>query len=208
MIFLAHTTVTYGVGDNWTHYQNGLRFLKQGKYGEALGNFNYYLYQPEMHRRMFGVAFFGRGLLFQTQGNDTQALQEFKKAVENDLHPEVKISDKAYMNIGTIFMKRKLYQDAVYAYLKALENNPGNGLAHYYLGLAHFKMGNYERAEKASREARRLGVTLTALSDELAKKGFKTDESKPEVSLNKANEPEPEASINKANEPEPEASIK
>jgi tetratricopeptide (TPR) repeat protein len=193
MIFLAHTTVTYGVGDNWTHYQNGLRFLKQGKYGEALGNFNYYLYQPEMHRRMFGVAFFGRGLLFQTQGNDTQALQEFKKAVENDLHPEVKISDKAYMNIGTIFMKRKLYQDAVYAYLKAL---------------AHFKMGNYERAEKASREARRLGVTLTALSDELAKKGFKTDESKPEVSLNKANEPEPEASINKANEPEPEASIK
>jgi tetratricopeptide (TPR) repeat protein len=194
IIFFAHTTVTDG-GDNWTHYQNGLRALKQGKYEMALKGVSYWLYQPEMHRRMFGIAYFGRGLVFQTQGNDTQALQEFEMAVKNDLHPEVKISDKAYMNIGTIYMKRKLYDAAVSSYIKAVESNPDNGLAHYYLGLAYFDLGDYERAVKASVEAKKLGITFTALSDNLAKKGIKNHEPKPESSINKTNESEPESSI-------------
>jgi tetratricopeptide (TPR) repeat protein len=80
-------------------------------------------------------------------------------------------------------MKKKMYKDAAYAYLKAVQSNPENGLAHYYLGLAYLRMGDYERADKASAEAKRLGITFMALSDKLAKKGAKIDEPKPEVSI-------------------------
>lgn len=169
IVIVTLPAAVYG-GDNWTHYENGLRFLKQGRYDAALNNFSYYLHQPEMHRRMFGVAYFGRGLLFQALGNNTKALQEFQKAIENDLHPTVKVTENAYMNIGTIMMKKEMYQDAVNAYTKAVESNPNNGFAHYYRGLAYFKVGDYERAEKASEEAKRLGVEFTALKDKLAEK--------------------------------------
>jgi len=180
ILILAQTTDIFGAGDNWAHYEDGLRFMKQGNYDAALNNFSYYLYQPEMHRHMFGIAYFGRGLLFQARGNDSKALQEFKKAVENDLHPTVKISDKAYMNIGTIYMKQKAYEDAAKAYSNAVTSKPENGLAHYFLGLARFEMGDYESAEKESEAAKRLGVPFTALSDQLAQKkgGEKEDHEK------------------------------
>jgi tetratricopeptide (TPR) repeat protein len=128
---------------------------------------------------MFGVAYFGRGLYYQTLENYTQALNEYRMAIKNDLHPTVKISVKAYMNMGTIYMKLKSYQDAVNVYLKAVKIKPGNGLAHYYLGLAYFKIGDYEKAEKESVEAKSRGVTFTALSDKLAKEGV-LREKKPE----------------------------
>jgi tetratricopeptide (TPR) repeat protein len=208
ILILTHTNVTYGYRiDNWGHYKKGIELMKKGEYDRALNEISYYLHQPKMHRHMFGVSYFGRGLVFQTLGNDTQAIQEFEQAIKNDLHPEIKIADKAYMNIGTIYMKKKLYKDAAYAYVKAVESNPENGLSHYYLGLAYFRMGDYERAGKASVEAKRLGITLSALSDGLAKRGIKIDEPEPEASINRTNQPEPEVSINKTNESEPEASL-
>jgi len=132
-----------------------------------------------MHRRMFGVAYFGRGLIFERNKNYGQALVEYRLAIQNDLHPTVQISDKAYTNIGTIYMGRKEYQDAIRAYASAVEINAQNGLAHYYLGLAYLRAGEYEQAEKESEEAKRLGVTFTALSDELNKaKGTVQDKDK------------------------------
>jgi tetratricopeptide (TPR) repeat protein len=90
-------------------------------------------------------------------------------AVKNDLHSTVKITSKAYINIGTIYMRNKAYQDAIEAYSKAVESDQNNGLAHYYLGLAYLRAGEYEKAEQESEEAKRLGITFTALSDKLSK---------------------------------------
>ncbi|MBI4679798.1 MAG: tetratricopeptide repeat protein [Nitrospirae bacterium] len=162
-------TASFALIDNWTHYNNGIKFLAAKNYAQAQGNFDYYLNQPEMHRHMFGVAHFGRGLLFQEMGKYDRAIEEFRLAIENDLHPTVRITDNAYMNIGTIYMERKAYQDAIRAYSKAIEGNSRNGLAHYYLGLVYLKDNQYEEAEKEAEEAKRLGVTFTALSDELNK---------------------------------------
>ena len=180
IMFIAVAAPAFG-GDNWTHFENGMKFMKSGDYSRALGNFSYYLHQPEKHRRMFGVAHFGRGLLFESKEKYGQALDEYRLAIQNDLHPSVKIADKAYMNIGTIYMGMKEYQDAIRAYAGAVESNKRSGLAHYYLGLAHLRAGEYEQAEKESEEAKKLGVTFTALADGLNKaKGAATDKGKTE----------------------------
>ncbi len=158
----------YG-GDNWAHFENGMKYMKSGDFSRAFDNFTYYLHQPEMHKRMFGVAYFGRALLYESKKNYGKAVVEYRLAIQNDLHPTVKISEKAYMNLGTIYMGRKDYQEAIRAYANAVESNRQNGFAHYYLGLAYLRAGEYEKAEKESEEAKKLGVTFTALSDKLNK---------------------------------------
>lgn len=169
IINLTLMTTAFGLIDNWYHYEQGMRQIAAKNYKQAQKEFNYYIEHPEMHSHMFGVAYFGRGLMFETLGNDGQAITEYRMAIKNDLHPTVEISYKAYINIGTIYMRNKVYQDAINAYSKAVKSSPKNGLAHYYLGLAYLRAGEYEKAEQESEEAKRLGITFTALSDKLSK---------------------------------------
>lgn len=168
-VVLIFASAVFGLIDNWYHYEQGMRMISAKNYNQALREFTYYLNHPDMHRHMFGVAHFGRALMFQDQKNYQQAIDEFKLAIQNDLHPTKRITDQAYMNIGTIYMERKAYQDAIKAYASAVESNKQNGLAHYYLGLAYLRAGEYEQAEKESEEAKKLGITFTALSDGLNK---------------------------------------
>lgn len=158
-----------GQHDNWRHYYRGLQQLDAGNFRQAEKEFDYYLNHPEIHRHMFGIAYFGLGLMYQAKGNPELAIDNYKMAIKEDIHPDVKIADKAWLNIGTIYMKKKAYKDAIDAYTKAIEADPKNGLAHYYMGLASLRNGDLETAEKESAEAKKLGVSFTALSDELKK---------------------------------------
>src|SRR3989338_9058414 len=109
IIFLSFTLSQgdeFRISTNWYHYKQGMKMVAVKNWDQAQKEFNYYLNHPEMHRDMFGVAHFGRGLMFQEMGNYNIAIEEFKKAVQEDTHAEVKISDKAYMNIGTIYIKK------------------------------------------------------------------------------------------------------
>ncbi len=169
IVILVFTSTAFGLNDNWYHYEQGMRQIAAKNYNQAQREFNYYIKHPEMHRHMFGVAYFGRGLMFEALGNDGRAITEYKMAIQNDLHPTVKITHKAYMNIGTIRMENKAYEAAVIAYMKAVKDKPKSGLAHYYLGLAFLRIGEYEKAEEESKKARELGITFTALSDKLSK---------------------------------------
>lgn len=162
-------TAAFGLIDNWYHYEHGMKMIAAKNYDQAQRDFTYYLNQPEIHRHMFGVAYFGRALVYQKKGNYKRAMDEYTLAIENDLHPRVMIRDKAYLNIGTIYMERKAYQEAIEAYLKAIKNNPDNGIAHYYLGLSYLRTGEVEKAEIESQKAKKLGIAFTALSDELSK---------------------------------------
>lgn len=168
-VILIFATSIFGLIDNWYHYEQGMRMISVKNYDQAFREFTYYLNHPDMHKHMFGIAYFGRALMFQHQKNYQRAIDEFKLAIQNDLHPTKRITDQAYMNIGTIYMERKAYQDAVEAYSKAIKNNSGNGLAHYYLGLALIQTGDYEGAGEEAEKAKKLGVPFTALSDELNK---------------------------------------
>lgn len=171
LFFLAgsifFTGFSFALLDNWSHWNMGQQAIQRRDFNRALNEFGYYLRHPDMHRHMFGIAHFGRGLVFQEMGNYNRAIEEYKMAIENDLHPTAKITDKAYMNMGAIHMKNKAYQDAIKAYSKAIKSNPRNGFAHYYLGLALIQTGDYEGAGEEAEEAKRLGVTFTALSDKL-----------------------------------------
>jgi tetratricopeptide (TPR) repeat protein len=155
--------------DNWYHYEQGMRMIEAKNWRQAQTEFTYYLNHPEIHKHMFGAAYFGRGLLYQAMGKYDQAIEEFRLAIQHDLHPSFPVSENAYLNIGAIFMKGKAYQDAIHTYSKVVEINPKNGFGHYYLGLAYLKTGDYEKAAKEAEEAKKLGVPFTALSDELKK---------------------------------------
>ena len=155
--------------ENWFHWNRGLQALNRGSFNEAKSEFEYYFRNPEDHRHMFGVAHFGKGLLFEKLKQEDNARAEYEWAIQNAVHPTVMIKDKAYMNIGAIHMRNKDYQGAIKAYLKAVESNQQNGMAHYYLGLSYLRAGEIEKAEPEAEEAKRLGVTFTALSDELNK---------------------------------------
>ncbi len=155
--------------DNWYHYEHGIELLDDNNYYYAKKEFNYYLEHPEIHRHMFGIAWFGRGLIYLKLRDDNGAIFAFKMAIANDLHPTFKISDKSYMNMGQIFFRRKAYDEAVKLYLKAVESNPNSGLAHYYLGLAYFETGEYDKAAKEAEDAKKLRISFTALSEKLSK---------------------------------------
>lgn len=166
---LTLAPAAFSLMDNWSHYEDGMRMMSKKNYNQAFTEFTYYINHPEFHRHMFGIAYFGRALMFQELKNYGRAIEEYKLAIENDLHPVKKIADQAYMNIGTIYMERKAYQDAIGAYTSAVASNKQSGFAHYYLGLAYLRAGEYEKAEKESEEAKRLGITFTALADGLNK---------------------------------------
>jgi len=153
--------------ENWFHWNRGLQALNRGSFNEAKSEFEYYFRNPEGHRHMFGVAHFGKGLLFEKLKQEDSALAEYELAIQNDVHPTVMIKDKAYMNIGAIHLRNKDYQGAITAYLKAVESNQQNGLAHYYLGLSYLRAGEIEKAEPEAEKAQKLGVAFTALKEGL-----------------------------------------
>lgn len=174
ILVVIFTSKSFGLIDNWYHYEQGLRMIAAKNYDQAQKEFNYYLRHPDMHRHMFGVAYFGRGLMFQETGDVSRAIEQYQMATMNDLHPSVRITDKAYVNIGTIYMQRKAYTEAISAYSKAIESNPKNGFAHYYLGLALYEAGEYEKAAEEAETAKKLEVPFTALSDKLNEAKDKT----------------------------------
>lgn len=154
--------------DNWYHYEQGVRMVGVGDWDQAMREFNYYIKQPKMHRGAWGVAYYGLGLMHQKRNNTDAAIDCFKMAISRDRHPRVGVADRAYQSIGGIYYKKKDYPKAIENYQKAIEKDPKNGLAHYYLGMSHLRSGDLENAEKQSVEAKKLGVTFTALDEDLA----------------------------------------
>lgn len=158
--------------DNWGHYERGLQFINQKDFRMAEQEFNFYLAPANagVLAHMAGVAYFGKGLLYQSMGRPEMAMEEFQNAIRNDRHPDYKVTDKAWMNIGTIQIKLKNYKEAQAAYEKAVAIDPKNGQAQYYLGLAALRAGNIELAEKQAAEAKKLGITYVGLEEDIAER--------------------------------------
>lgn len=151
--------------DNWLHYYRGLEQIEAKWWDQALNEFNYYFRHEDLHRHMFGIAYFGLGQMYQAMGRPEQAIENYEIAIREDKHPDVKITDKALMFIASIHFKRKNYQDAIKVYQKALDANPDSGLIHYYLGLSYLKIGKIDEADKENQEAIKRGIKYTALQE-------------------------------------------
>jgi tetratricopeptide (TPR) repeat protein len=169
ILLISFSTGYSEVGENWYHYEQGMRMLNAGNYDQSQKEFDYYLKHPEMHRNYFGIAHFGRGLMFQKMGKFDLAISEYRMAIENDQHPLMKVSESAYTNLGALYMQLKSYPEAVRVYSDFVRKSPKNGFAHYYLGLSYLREGDYENAEREAEIAKKLGVEFTALQEDLAK---------------------------------------
>ena len=66
-----------------------------------------------------------------------------------------------FFNLGSAYSNKEMYEQAVPAYLKAVEIEPGIGDAHFGLAFGFYKLHNYELAWKHIKIAEGLGVNVT-----------------------------------------------
>jgi tetratricopeptide (TPR) repeat protein len=157
-----------GPGENWYHYEQGMRMVDAGNWGQALREFNYYITHPQYHYDHYGIAYYGIAIVNQKRGNLEGAMACYNLAIKNDHHATMSVADKAYMNMGAIHLKNNDFPKAIENYNKAIDKDPTSGVAHYFLGMAYVKSGNIAKAEQESVEAKKLGVAYTALDEHIA----------------------------------------
>lgn len=84
---------------------------------------------------------FESGIASFDRGDYAQALESFRKAVEEK--PDFA---QAYYNIGIIHDQQERFSDAIAAYKKVLEIDPGTGLVFENLAMDSYLIGNVEDA--------------------------------------------------------------
>ena len=84
---------------------------------------------------------FVRGLRLQQQGKLDQAIAAYELSIK--LKPSV----PALVNLGAVYAKQGRYEEAISAYQRALTLAPWHPSITLNLGLAHYKTGDYQKAE-------------------------------------------------------------
>ena len=85
--------------------------------------------------------YFNRGLTYSNQGDLTQAIVDYTKAIE--INPNYA---GAYNNRGNIYFRQTNFGLANSDYSKAIEIDPNNEFAHRNRGNIYFRKGNYDKA--------------------------------------------------------------
>jgi tetratricopeptide (TPR) repeat protein len=86
--------------------------------------------------------YYGRGLAYAKQGNFTQAICDYTKAIK--LKPK---NGFAYVNRGHVYFNQGNFSQAITDYTKAIEMNPQNVELYYSIrGIAYEKQGNFSLA--------------------------------------------------------------
>ena len=91
---------------------------------------------------------YGRGWTFFDEGNYTNAISEFKSAINID--PNFK---EAHCHLGVIYIEKEQYTEAIKALKKAIEIDVEFKEAHFNLALAHLELGEFEAATVAAKAA-------------------------------------------------------
>ena len=91
---------------------------------------------------------YGRGWTFFDEGNYTNAISEFKSAI--DIDPNFK---EAHCHLGVIYIEKEKYTEAIKALKKAIDIDKNFKEAHFNLALAHLELGEFEDAINAANAA-------------------------------------------------------
>lgn len=75
-----------------------------------------------------------------------EAIERFSKIINKGKDKKAKLYACYYM--GRVYLDREMYQDAVEFLERAIEIGPNLYEAYYFLGIAHRRMGNEEKARK------------------------------------------------------------
>jgi type IV pilus assembly protein PilF len=122
-----------------SHMEIGTAYIQSGKYNSALKE----LLQaedlgkstPKLHY-LLGISYYGKGL-------NELAIGEMKKAVSMDPN-----YSEAHNFLGTIYLNMEKWDLAIESFEKALANilYDTPAMAHYNMGWAYYKKGNYDAA--------------------------------------------------------------
>jgi predicted Zn-dependent protease len=151
----------------YDHYDKGEAYRKDGKYQEALAEYN----EALKIRKNIAQPHHGIGLVYQAQGKHNQAISEYKSATRMD--PDYIF---AYNDMGTAYISMRRYDEAVLAFTKAIEVYENFSDAHANLGEAYYKLNKYSEAieslgmaialnEGHPRAYTTLGLTYEAMGD-------------------------------------------
>jgi tetratricopeptide (TPR) repeat protein len=87
------------------------------------------------------------GLIFESSGEPTAALEAYRTAVtwqEHDLHP----SEQPYVNLGNLLMEQGRAEEAAAPLEKAVALAPGNAFCRLTLGVYYRKAGQFDAARR------------------------------------------------------------
>jgi len=108
--------------------------------------------------------------------HDLSTAIEIRKIIINQ-YPE---NFKEWQNLGHLYKNIDDYENAIFAYKKALEINPSDSLSKLYIGKMFFKMGEKSKAEEIFWEVRNQGFSILKYLDndekKLILKEFKVNE--------------------------------
>ena len=107
---------------------------------------------------------------------EPEAIAAYRKAVE--LNPK---AAGAWVNLGTIYYRRRSYLEAEDAYLKAIDADPNYPLAHFNLGNLYDEEGDSTQANDYYRQALRLNPSYADAHFNLALLSERTGETLPAV---------------------------
>lgn len=100
-------------------------------------------------------ATFSLGLAKKRRGNFGSAFPLYEKILDVRY-----LSDRVYNNIGNIYTAKRMFEDAVANYKRAIENNPNLVSAHYNLSQVYRETFRFEEGEKEYQEANRIDSEL------------------------------------------------
>ena len=115
------------------HLLLGDIFVRQGRYPEAIGQFN----EALRANPNYAEAHANLGAVFIFQGRYPEAIAEYSEA----LRIKPRYSEARYC-LGVISIFQGKYQEAIAQLTEALRINPDYTLAHYSLGTAYLSVGN------------------------------------------------------------------
>ncbi len=131
------------------HNAMGALHAEQGRSEEAREAFNRALAVPTYKTPYF--AHFNLGRLYEKEGNLTQAIAEYREAV--NLNPQYL---SAYYRMGTLLETQDRYDEALQAYRDAISVSPDNVEAQYAFGRLSYDMGDLRSATTAFNRVVRL----------------------------------------------------
>jgi tetratricopeptide (TPR) repeat protein len=121
---------------------------------------------------LFRIALCGLGDIELKRGNREQTLPLLQKAVQSRTDMRI-----AYLDIGTILAEQKRYPEAIAALQRAVELDPNQPDAHYWLGRVYQGANN---ATAAKREFAKVRALHQKAEDDVASQMSRLSKIKPQ----------------------------
>jgi superkiller protein 3 len=150
----------FPASDPLVHYNLGNAYMQNGKYDQAIFEFNRALQLQPNH----GRAYNNLGRIFIIQGRLTEAIAAFQQAVA--VNPG---NAKAYNNLGSAYLMQGDVENAIGAIQRSLAINPSNADAHSNLAVAYYAKKEYDLALMHYDEALKQGGGVNPQLSELLK---------------------------------------